>query len=257
MKKVSSIAIILLFAASLATTAWAENAMNRIKSEGVLKIGSTATGVPTTFLDPESKKIVGVMIDICQEIADSLGVKLEVIETPWTALIPSLQAQKIDLLAAAMVITPQRQEVIDFTIPVYPHCETIVVKAGETRQYKTVEDLRGVKVGAQAGTTNLKGLDDLGFKNVVAYDNNTDMMTEIMNGRIDVAIIDRPIAKWLVKSKPQLKVKVVDTYKPAFCAEVGIGVNKANKDLLEEVNKVLEKMEKEGRIQKILQKWGQ
>jgi polar amino acid transport system substrate-binding protein len=66
--------------------------VDRIKKAGVLKIGSTATGVPTTFLDTNTGKISGIMVDVAQAFADHLGVKLEVIETPWGSLIPSLQS---------------------------------------------------------------------------------------------------------------------------------------------------------------------
>ena len=257
MKRLPVILIVLFFVIGLSTAAWAGPALDRIKSAGVLKIGSTVTGVPATFMDTDSGKVVGIMVDVSQGIADYLGVKLEIVETAWAALIPSLQTQKIDLLAAAMLITPQRQEAIDFSVPVYPYCEALVVKTSDTKPYKNIEDLKGLKMGAQVGTIYIKGLEDRGVKDVAVYDNIGDILMEITNGRIDGTIVDGPVAKWLAKSKPQFKVRVVETYVPVLCGDIGIGVNKENKDLLEEVNKAVEKMKKDGKIQQILQKWGQ
>ncbi len=249
--------VVLLLIVGLSKTAFAGPVVDRIKSAGVLKVGSTATGVPATFMDTESGKIVGIMIDVAQGVAEHLGVKLQVVETPWSALIPSLQTQKIDLIAAAMLITPQRQEVIDFSVPVYPYCEALVVKAGDTNVYKSIEDLQGLKIAAQVGTTYIKGLEERGAKNVAVYDNTGDILTEITNGRIDASIIDGPVAKYLVKTKPQFKVRVVESYVPVLCGDIGIGVNKEDKDFLQEVNAAVEKMKKEGKIGLILQKWGQ
>jgi polar amino acid transport system substrate-binding protein len=257
MKRLSVITIVLFFLIGLTTAAWAGPGLKRIKSTGVLKVGSTVTGVPATFMDPHTGKIVGIMVDVAQQIADSLGVKLKVVETPWAALIPSLQTQKIDLISAAMLITPKREKVIDFSVPVYRYCEALIVKATDTKPYKSIEELKGLRMGGQVGTVYVKGMEERGIKDVKVYNNIGDIMMDITDGRIDGAIVDGPVAKWLVKTKPQFKVRVVKTYVPVMCGHIGIGVNKQNKDLLAAVNKAVEKMKKDGRIQQILHKWGQ
>ena len=256
MRRFSAAMIALVLVFGFSTGAFSDEGLDRIKSSGVLRVGSTATGIPTTFMDKENGKIVGIMVDVSEEVAKYLGVKLEIVETAWSALIPSLQTQKIDLLAAAMLITPQRQEVVDFSMPVYPYCEALVVKASDTKPYSGIDELKGLKLGGQVGTVYVKSLEDRGF-NVSVYDNAGDILTEISNGRLDGGVIDGPIAKWLAKNNPQFKIRVVDTYKPVMCGDIGIGVNKENKDLLKQVNAAVEKMKKEGRVEQILQKWGQ
>jgi polar amino acid transport system substrate-binding protein len=257
MKKLSVVTIVLFFLISLATAAWAGSALKRIKSTGVLTVGSTVTGVPATFMDPHSGKIVGIMVDVAQGIANSLGVKLKVVETAWSALIPSLQTHKIDLIAAAMLITPKREKVIDFSEPVYPYCEALIVKATDTKPYKNIQELKGLRMGGQVGTIYVKGMEDRGIKDVKVYNNIGDILMDISDGRLDGAIVDGPVARWLVKTKPQFKVRVVKTYVPVMCGHIGIGVNKQDKDLLAAVNKAIAKMKKDGKIQQILQKWGQ
>lgn len=250
----SIVTVVFLFGLS---TAFAGSAVDRIKESGVLKIGSTATGVPTTFLDTESGKISGIMVDVAQEIADHLGVKLEVVETPWASLIPSLQAHKIDLICAAMSITEKRMEVIDFSDPIYPYAETLVVKKEDPKPYKGSDDIRGLSIGAQVGTVYAKNLENEGIKDLKIYDSIQDIMKEIALGRIDAGVVDGPVAGWLVKTKPEFKVKIAEAYVPVWRTQIGAGVNKEDKDLKVEIDKVVKKLHEEGKIKQILAKWGQ
>jgi polar amino acid transport system substrate-binding protein len=231
--------------------------VDRIKKAGVLKIGSTATGVPTTFLDTNTGKISGIMVDVAQAFADHLGVKLEVIETPWASLIPSLQSHKIDLICAAMSITDQRKEVIDFSDPIYPYAETLLVKKGDPKAYKGISDIKALTVGAQVGTVYAKNLEKEGIKELKIYDNIQDIMREITVGRIDAGVVDGPVAGWLVKTKPEFQVKIAEAYVPVWQTQIGAGINKEDKDLKVEVDKVVQKLHQDGNIKQILTKWGQ
>ena len=255
MKRASVMGLAWVLILGLTCAAWAGPAVDGIKKAGVLKIASTVTGVPATFMDTKSGKVVGIMVDVGQAIADHLGVKLEVVESPWAALIPSLQANKVNLICAAMYITEERKKVVDFSEPVYPYCEALVVKASDKKNYVTIEDLKGLTMGAQVGTVYTKGLEAKGIP-VKVYDNIGDILLEISNGRIDAFLGDGPVAKYLVKTKPDFKVRVVESYKPVMCGDIGVGVSKDASDLLAEVNKVVAQLKASGKIKEILAKWG-
>jgi polar amino acid transport system substrate-binding protein len=111
-------------------------------------------------------------------------------------------------------------------------------------------------VGAQVGTVYTKGLEERGIGNVTIYDNIGDILLDITNKRIDAFVGDGPVARYLAKTKPEFKVRVVDTYKPVMCGQIGVGVNKSDEKLLEEVNKVVQTLIESGQRDKILQKWG-
>ena len=256
MKKlmISFLAVVLLL--GLSTMAIADSAMEQVKSSGVLRVGATVTGIPATFLDKESGNIVGIMVDVATEVANHLGAKLEVTETPWSSLIPSLQSGKIDLITAAMYITDKRKEVIDFSNPVYPYCEALLVKSKDQKGYTSIEELKGQVMAGQVGTVYVKGLEESGFSDVKVYDNIGDILMELTNGRVDAALVDGPVARYLVKSNPQFNVSVVNTYEPTMCGDIGIGMAKGNPGLVAEVNKVVEKLHKSGKIQEILSRWG-
>src|SRR5438552_13046431 len=83
-----------------------------------LKVGSTATGTPFTFLDTKTNSIQGVMVDLITEIGKDAGFQLQIEPMQFSALIPSLTSSKIDIISAAMFATAARKEVIDFSDPV-------------------------------------------------------------------------------------------------------------------------------------------
>jgi polar amino acid transport system substrate-binding protein len=246
-----------VFTLALVISANADDSVARVKKAGELVIASTVTGVPTTFMDTKTNEVQGTMIDAAKYVADKLGVKLRIVETPWSALIPSLTGKKVDLICAAMVITEKRREVIDFSDPVFPYCEAMVVKMSDQKPYKTITDLQGLRVGAQVGTIYAKGLEERGIKGVKIYDNIGEIMMDITNDRLDASIVDAPVAGYLVKSKPEFKVRIVETYQPMMCGDLGIGTRKEDQELKREINKIVAEMKGKGIIKDILKKWGQ
>jgi len=246
-----------LFIFALVISSHADDSVARVKKAGELVIASTVTGVPTTFMDTKTNEVQGTMVDAAKYVAEKLGVKLKVVETPWSALIPSLTGKKVDLICAAMVITEKRREVIDFSDPVFPYCEAMIVKLSDKKPYKTITDLQGLRVGAQVGTIYAKGLEEKGIKGVKIYDNIGEIMMDITNDRLDASITDAPVAGYLVKTKPEFKVRLVETYQPQMCGDLGMGMRKEDQELKKEINKIVAEMKGKGMISDILKKWGQ
>src|ERR1700751_3768491 len=89
-----------------------------VSAQQVLKVGSTPTGGPFTFLDTKTNQPQGVIVDLIPEVGKDAGFAVEVEPMQFSALIASLTANKIDLISAAMFITPARKEVIDFSDPI-------------------------------------------------------------------------------------------------------------------------------------------
>jgi hypothetical protein len=94
-------------------------------AEPVYKVGSTTTGNPFTFLDISTNKIDGMMVDLMNTIAEDQGIKVDIQPVPFEALIPSLQGGKIDIMSAAVTITPVRAEIVDFSDPIFPYTDAL------------------------------------------------------------------------------------------------------------------------------------
>src|SRR3954471_6574803 len=105
-------------------------------AQQVLKVGSTPTGIPFTFLDTKTNTIQGVMVDLVTEVGKDAGFAVQIEPMQFSALIAALTSSKIDLISAAMYISAPRKEVIDFSEPVYSYGEGLVVAKNDTKEYK-------------------------------------------------------------------------------------------------------------------------
>src|SRR5213075_1782679 len=130
-----------LVQAAMAAVVVAAAAAMPASAQQVLKVGSTPTGVPFTFLDTKTNSIQGVMVDLITEIGKDAGFQVQIEPMQFSALVASLTSNKIDVIAAAMFATAARKEVIDFSDAVYTYGEGLVVPKGDTKNYAAQEDL--------------------------------------------------------------------------------------------------------------------
>ncbi|MHC2468493.1 ABC transporter substrate-binding protein [Bradyrhizobium embrapense] len=227
-------------------------------AQQVLKVGSTPTGIPFTFLDTKTNSIQGIMVDLATEIGKDAGFTVQIEPMQFSALIPSLTANKIDIIAAAMFATAARKEVIDFSEPVYTYGEGLVVPKADTKAYASQEDLKGTVVGAQVGTAFVDALKKTGlFSEVKVYDTIPDILRDVNAGRLKAGFADYPILAYNLQQGNFADVRLVDGYKPVTVGTVAIGVRKSDTELLAKINTSLAKLKANGTIAKILEKWGQ
>src|SRR5690606_41398459 len=83
------------------------------QAQTVWKVGSTPTGSPFTFLDTKTNSMEGVMVDIVKAVGKEAGFEVQIEPMAFSALIGSLTSKRIDIVSAAMFITPQRQQVVN------------------------------------------------------------------------------------------------------------------------------------------------
>jgi len=236
-----------LSTAALATAAF---------SQPVYNVGATATGVPFTFLDVKTNSIQGMMVDTANAVAQAAGFKVAVQQTVFSALIPSLTANKIDLISAGMLKTAQRAEVVDFSQPVYSYGEGLIVKADDAKPYANLDELKGEAVGAQVGTVFLDMLNKKGgFKEVRSYDSIADMMRDIALGRIKAGLGDQPIVAYQLSQGVNPSVKLARDYKPNNVGDVCLVVRKGDAEMLARVNKGIASIKADGTLAKIVKKW--
>lgn len=226
-------------------------------AQPVLKVGSTPTGVPFTFLDTRTNSIQGVMVDLITEVGKDAGFQVQIEPMQFSTLIASLTSNKIDIISAAMFATAARKEVIDFSDPVYTYGEGLVVPKTDTKSYATQEDLKGEVVGAQVGTAFVDALKKTGlFVEVKAYDAIPDILRDVNTGRLKAGFADYPILAYNLKQGNFPDVRLVDSYKPATVGTVAIGVRKGDQDLLTKLNTSLARLKSNGALDRILEKWG-
>src|SRR3954449_9778208 len=226
-------------------------------AQQVLKVGSTATGTPFTFLDTKTNTIQGVMVDLITEIGKDAGFQVQIEPMQFSTLIASLTSSKIDIISAAMFVTAARKEVIDFSEPFYSYGEGLVVPKSDTKNYASQEDLKGEVVGAQVGTAFVDALKKTGlFSEVKAYDTIPDILRDVNAGRLKAGFADLPILAYNLKQGGFPEVRLVESYKPVTVGTVSIGIRKTDGELLGKVNTSLAKLKANGTLDKILDRWG-
>ena len=221
-----------------------------------ITVGITPTGVPFTFVDAATQKPTGAMVDLATAIAVDIGADVEFQINAFPALIPALTTGKINLISASMFVTAKRQEIVDFSTPVYTYGEAMFVAAGDSTNY-TIEQLKGENVGAQIGSTYADAVQASGvFGQVKLYDSIADMMRDVVLGRIKAGFGDRPIVAYQISKNPKLGVRLVGGYRPLHEGEVALAVAKNNSRLLNQVNASIAKFERNGELAKILSRYG-
>jgi polar amino acid transport system substrate-binding protein len=224
--------------------------------ETAFLVGASSSGVPFTFLDVDSNSPRGIMVDVVRAVGEDAGFAMEVKMLPFNALIPSLTSGRIRLIAAAMVITPARKEVVAFSDPVYSYGEALIVKASDATEYETLEDLKGKVVGAQVGTVYIDALQSSGlFPEVKVYDSIADIIRDVSVGRIEAGFGDHPIVAYQIGLGTSPEVRLVASYQARLSGSIGIGLRKDDEELLARINASLARLKANGTIEKILAAW--
>lgn len=224
-------------------------------AQQTMKVGSTPTGIPFTFLDTKTNTIQGVMVDIVTEVGKRANFNVQIEPMQFSTLIAALTSSKIDLISAAMYITPVRKEQVDFSDPIYTYGEGLIVPKKDAKNYVSFDDMKGYAVGAQVGTAYVEPLKKV-FSDVKIYDTIPDILRDVNAGRLQAGFADYPIAAYNVNQGSFPEVRVVNTYKPTMAGSIGIGMRKGQPELMAKVNKALGEMKADGTVKKILAKYG-
>ena len=115
-----------------------------------ITMGTNATFPPFESVD-DSGKIVGLDADIAAAIAEKLNMELVIKDMDFDSLIPAVKGGSIDFAMAGMTVTDERKESVNFTDTYAKGVQVVIVKEGSA--IKTVDDLKGKKIGVQTGTT--------------------------------------------------------------------------------------------------------
>ncbi|MDI3538753.1 MAG: polar amino acid transport system substrate-binding protein, partial [Bacillota bacterium] len=214
----------------------ADDSLARVKAAGKLVAGLDDAFPPFGFRN-EKNELVGFDIDLGNELAKRLGVKMEWQPTEWSSVIMSLKSKKFDVIWSGMSITEERKKEINFSMPYIGSAQVIIVKS-DNKTINGREDLAGKVVGTQLGSTGEEAAkrELKGVKELKTFDAFTEAINDLNIGRLDAVIIDDVTANYYLKTKPGA-FRIVDdvlSYEP-----MGIGVRKEDVTLLEAINKEL------------------
>ena len=263
------IAVVIAFSAGFYTKSSLGSA------EDTLVVG-TSTPFPPFEFKNEAGEVVGFDIDLAREVAEALGLKLEIRDLSgpiigFDALIPTLGSGGVDMIAAAMSINSERTQYVDFSIPYYDANQGILVRRDSLFSCPSgvceAEHLEGVKIIIQIGTTsqswvesNLPGIITdpnrrLATDKIIQVSDLDLIINLLLEGDAEVAILDEPAAKGFAQQNIEnLRVagRLITDEKYALVVQKGDPLN-----LLPTINEVITELMRSGRYDQLIAKWFQ
>jgi polar amino acid transport system substrate-binding protein len=208
-------------------------------------------GAPFVFSKPDNpRELIGFEVDLINALGRELNRHPAFVQNQWDGLIPGLQRGNYHLAMNGVEITPERQRVINFTIPYYATVEQLAVRAGTTG-INSLADLKGKVAGALKFSLAHTLLDKAGGIEVRTYDSQVSCLDDLIFGRLDAALMELPVAVYYVRPNPKLQF-AGEPFEPVL---YGIGVRKQDQALLAQVNDALRKLMKSGELRGIYEKW--
>ena len=211
-------------------------------TEGKLTVATSPDFAPYEFYaisEDGTPTLAGFDMALAQYIADYIGLELEVIPMDFDGVLTELATKTVDLGMAGLSPDPKRADVMDFSDLYYKGGQSFVCVKGNADKFTSLEDTNNPEysIGAQTGSIQM----DLANENspdadIIALPKVTDLISELLAGKLDGAYIETDVAKSYQKNYPELEI-VLDV--PYDSEGSAIGVSKGNEALLAAVNEAV------------------
>ena len=222
---------------------------------GKLTVATSPDFAPYEFYaidENGTPKLAGFDMAFAQYIADSMGLELEVVTMDFDGVLSELQTKSVDLGMAGLSPDPKRAKVMDFSDIYYEGGQALVTVKANADTFNTFEacNKAEVAVGAQVGSIQLElAQTNTPDADIVALPKVTDIISELLAGKLDAAFIETDVAKSYQKNYPDLEI-VMDV--PYDVEGSAIGVSQGNEALLAAVNEAIAKAKADGSLQKFI-----
>lgn len=248
MKKITALVLALMLLA-VSSCALADH-LDDIRKSGKLVVGAEVSFAPFEFYmtgEDGKEYEAGFEMDLARQIAEDLGVELEIADQQFNGLITALQVGEVDLVISGMTATEERCKAVDFSTTYYVGEQPFVVREADVEKYKTYDDIKGKMVGAQLGTiqqtileTQFPECESLLLPKVPT------LLMELLGGNIEGVICSRIVATSYMNIYDGLAFAEI----PVDSNKNGVGVAVAKGDdnatLLAAVNATVERVVADG-----------
>src|SRR5215475_1166622 len=226
-----------------------QGTLAKIKERGKLLAGVKLDTPPFGFLDDKNEP-AGFDIDLVRKVGARIGVPVELVKVTSPTRIPMLVSGNVDLVAASMTHTRERDRVIDFSITYYTGGQSLLVAKAST--INGVKDLAGKQVGVQQGTTLGKNIAAAApTAKVVAFRDYNSAWLALAQGRVEALTGSLNILQRFMKDNQNFKI-VGDLFS---VEPFGIGIRQGDSDLRDEINVVLQDLWTSGEYTMLYRKW--
>ena len=198
----------------------AESNLDKILSAGVLKVGTTGDWDPMTMKDPATNKYKGFDIDVMNELAKDMGVKVEFVPAEWKTIVSGITSARYDI-STSVTKTPKRAEVAGFTDTYYKYGTVPLVLKKNLKKFSTWDSLNNsnVTIATTLGTSQEEKAKEFFPKSKLnSVEAPARDFQEVLAGRADGNITSSLEANKLIVKYPQLAIVPDGGKNPAFLA---------------------------------------
>jgi ABC-type amino acid transport substrate-binding protein len=207
---------------------------------------------PFEFRDQEGR-IAGFDLELLGAIAEAGEFRFELVEVPFDDLFPGLAEGRFDAAISGLTITPERDQMADFSTPYFDAGLRIVVREADRDRIRGAADLEGLRVSVLRGSFADAWVSEHARAEVLRFDEPMPVFEVVQVGEADAAVSDLPTAVAMLRENPDLHLVLVD--RPVQEELYGIAVNKERRMLLEAVNRGLAIVQENGTYEQIYDQW--
>jgi polar amino acid transport system substrate-binding protein len=238
-------------------SAHAQDALARVQKAGVIKVGTETEFAPFDFI--KDGEHAGLNVDMFNELAKELGVKLEWVLLPWDGVLPALEASKFDVVAGPATITKARMERYKFSPPIAEATVGLLRRTKDTSITKPA-DIAGKAVGAGKATSQLTQLKQFGETlpgkvDAREYPGFNEAYADLAAGRVVAVANSLTNLAYVAQQRPEVFAMV----KPGFGAKSYFGFiwrkDADSASLVKALDGAILKMKADGRLAKMQKKW--
>ena len=221
---------------------------------------------PMNYQDANGKWTLGFDTEFAEAVCKILGVKANFVEIDWNSKEAELKSKNIDAVWNGMTITPERAEEMDISTPYMNNRPVIVVRSADLDKYQSADDLTGVALVAESGSTLEECVNEQSIFANAAYtpvDKQITGMMEVLAGTADMTVVDGTLAADKIKEGSDFAdLAIIDKNFPS--EEYGIAFLKDRtgdeedplNDILQKVNDAIKQLKDDGTLQKLADKYG-
>lgn len=234
------------------------------RADGDIKAGSITNSPPMISYASDGTTLQGAIVDLAAAMSKQMGRTIVFESIPFNALIPAMQAKRIDVTFTMMNDTPEREKLLDF-VDFFNLGTMLLIKKGNPEHVESLETLCGKTVSTVQGSTQLALVDDASAKcraqgkpaiENLQYAQPSDARLQVQTGHVAAFLGNTPVMIYLAKTAGDGTIFDVvrdHEYQPV---PLGIGVDKSNTELRDALKKALDALIADGTYRKILEKHG-
>jgi L-cystine transport system substrate-binding protein len=220
-------------------------------SADVLRVGTEGTYAPFSFHDPSSNELTGYDVEVAKAVGAELGMKVEFSETQFDAIFAGLEADRYDVIANQVTITPEREKKYLFSEP-YTVSNGVVITRADDDSVHSLADVKG-KRSAQSTTSSFSEVATKAGAQVEPVEGFTQAVTLLKQGRVDVTINDSLAFLEYQKTTGDKDVKIAAEIDPP--SKQALVFRKDSADLQARVDKAMEALRADGTLARISEKY--